>query len=593
MRYVVLGYYGYNNAGDEALKEVLFKQISALDDKADIKFHSSRSKLFSVFSDIRRADVAIAGGGGLLQDVTGSLTIPYYLGLLYFAKILRKKAFMLGQGLGPVNKHINRMLIKWILPKLDGISFRDNASKELAENFCGKLDKAILAADLGLLLEPLGTAAKDQLYQKYLKDDKLRIAFALREPVRGAPEDFINDLKQFMGFIIERYQAHIYFIPFHHPHDLAIAKNLASSFKADTTVIEDLLSPKAVLSLISGMDAMVAMRLHALIFAFAVHVPSLGISYDPKVLSFQNGLNLPVIPLDEMNFDKLRVAFEDLYGRRSSLIPHLNDLGLQQQSLASENFHFLNGLLFPNKMKEVVMLGVIIDNITMTEALKRAHEMMHSKKPHLVFTPNPEMIVRTLKELKLKDTLNAADMRLPDGSGLLFTGKYIGKRLKERVSGIDFMLELVRLAAHEGRRVFFFGGEPGTADIAVHKLKEKYNNLQVCGTASGYFDIKDEAELIAKIRESKPDILFAGLGAGKQEYWLTEHKDELGASILMGIGGSMDVISGKLKRAPHWIQNLGIEWMHRLVTQPWRWKRMLALPRFFLTNIWVERIRRH
>lgn len=255
------------------------------------------------------------------------------------------------------------------------------------------------------------------------------------------------------------------------------------------------------------------------------------------------------------------------------------------EARAGENFSFLTRILGITPFHEINMLGVRIHNLTLDEAVTTAERMIADGGPHLITTPNPEIIVRSAKEPDLRDIINNSDLRLPDGSGLLFTGKFVGKHFKERVTGIDFMLELLRRAATKGYRVYLLGSAPGIAEQAAQNLVRQNPGLKICGAVPGYFAPQDEANVIAAIKQAKPDILFVGLGGGRQERWLSQNKGLLGVPVMMGMGGSLDVISGKLERAPKWTQDLGIEWLHRLVTQPWRWRRMMALPKFFVKVI--------
>jgi N-acetylglucosaminyldiphosphoundecaprenol N-acetyl-beta-D-mannosaminyltransferase len=227
--------------------------------------------------------------------------------------------------------------------------------------------------------------------------------------------------------------------------------------------------------------------------------------------------------------------------------------------------------------------GVQVDNITLNEALARIEMMIASGKPHLVITPNPEMIVAAQDDVELKETINKADLRLPDGISMVVVSRMLGTPLKERVSGIDLMIKLIEVSALKGYSIFLLGSAPGVAEEAAENLLNRYPGLKIAGTHDGYF--RDDSEVIPKIVEAEPDLLFAGLGAGRQEKWLNHHLAEL-KTVGMGIGGSLDVISGRKKRAPEWVQAMYIEWLYRLITEPQRWKRQLALPKFlYLTLI--------
>jgi N-acetylglucosaminyldiphosphoundecaprenol N-acetyl-beta-D-mannosaminyltransferase len=230
-------------------------------------------------------------------------------------------------------------------------------------------------------------------------------------------------------------------------------------------------------------------------------------------------------------------------------------------------------------MNQIVdFAGIKVDNVTISEAVAKANEFITSGKPRLIVTPNPEIIVASQDDPELKEIVNSADLRLPDGVSMVVVSRILGNPLKERVSGIDLMLKLIELSARKGYKVFFLGGSPGVAEDAAENLMFQFSKLEVAGTRDGYF--KKDTEVIEEIKDTRPDILFVGLGAGRQERWLNRHLKELNVPVSMVVGGSLDVISGKKRRAPAWIQKLYIEWLYRLFTEPNRWKRQLALPKF-------------
>ncbi|MBU0502074.1 MAG: WecB/TagA/CpsF family glycosyltransferase [Candidatus Margulisbacteria bacterium] len=214
--------------------------------------------------------------------------------------------------------------------------------------------------------------------------------------------------------------------------------------------------------------------------------------------------------------------------------------------------------------------GIKVDNITLDEAASKILEFIKAGTPRLIVTPNPELIVAAQEDQELRKIINNASLRVPDGISMVVVSKILGQPLKERVSGIDLML---KVCEQENPRVFLLGGKEGIAEAAAQKLKAK-----VVGTQNGYFE--DEAKVIEKIKVTKPDVLFVGLGGGRQERWANHHLQELGVPVVMTIGGSLDVISGQKKRAPKIFQKLYIEWLYRLITEPNRWKRQLALPKF-------------
>lgn len=235
----------------------------------------------------------------------------------------------------------------------------------------------------------------------------------------------------------------------------------------------------------------------------------------------------------------------------------------------------------------VTFAGIKVDNITLDEAAAKALSFLNSREPHLIVTPNPEIIVSSQNDPELLETINSASMRVPDGISMVVVSKILKNPLKARVTGIDLMLEIISKSAKNGCKIFLLGSGPGIADEAATKLLKKYPGINIVGTGNGYFN--NDQEVINMIKYAKPDILFVGLGAVRQEKWLNKHLAELNAPISMVIGGSLDVISGRKSRAPQWARALYIEWLYRLITEPNRWKRQQALPKF----LWLTLVKRN
>jgi N-acetylglucosaminyldiphosphoundecaprenol N-acetyl-beta-D-mannosaminyltransferase len=230
----------------------------------------------------------------------------------------------------------------------------------------------------------------------------------------------------------------------------------------------------------------------------------------------------------------------------------------------------------------VDLAGIKVDNLTMAEAVARVEGFLRSAQPRLIVTPNPELIVASQEDQELREIVNSADLRVPDGISMVVVSRILGRPLKQRVSGIDLMLEIVKKCAKD-KKLFLLGGEPGVAEEAAGNLAKECPGINIVGTCHGYF--KADAEAVKLIKYAQPDILFVGLGAGHQEKWLNQHLADLNVPVSMVIGGSLDVLSGRKSRAPKWIQALYIEWLYRLITEPNRWKRQLALPKFLYLTL--------
>jgi len=171
-------------------------------------------------------------------------------------------------------------------------------------------------------------------------------------------------------------------------------------------------------------------------------------------------------------------------------------------------------------------------------------------------------------------------MVIPDGIGLVYASKILKHPMKERVTGIDFLGRALEHLAQTGKSVFLFGSKPGIAEKAAEKMKETYPGLKVAGTRNGYFKPEEEEAILEEINAAEPDLLCVALGSPKQELFVLKYKDRLKAKAAIGVGGSLDVWSGELKRAPEFYRKHGLEWLYRFIQEPSRYKRMAALPLF-------------
>ena len=228
------------------------------------------------------------------------------------------------------------------------------------------------------------------------------------------------------------------------------------------------------------------------------------------------------------------------------------------------------------------VLGVPFDTYTMKEAVDRVMGFLSDRGQHIVCTPNPEIVMEAQNDKELMEILKASDLVIPDGIGVVWASKYSEIKIKERVPGFDLTQNVFEKIKDTDYKVYFFGGAPGVANEASKKMMKKYEGLKIVGTRNGYFKKEDEKDIVADIKNSGADILLVGLGAPKQEKWIYDNMRFTGAKVLIGVGGSFDVMSGNLKRAPKIFCKLGLEWFYRLITQPTRIKRMMRLPKFVI-----------
>lgn len=229
------------------------------------------------------------------------------------------------------------------------------------------------------------------------------------------------------------------------------------------------------------------------------------------------------------------------------------------------------------------ILGVGFDDLTLEEAVAKGAAFLEGEGFHYVVTPNPEMVDRARREEPFRTALNGADLVLPDGIGVVYAGKILGRPLKGRCPGIDFAAGLMAEMAKGGKRLYLLGAKPGVAEQAGRNLEAQYPGLIICGTHDGYF--QEEAPVVAEIKAAGADVVFVCLGFPKQEYWMIRHGPETGAKLMAGLGGSLDVFAGVVERAPEKWQRLGLEWLYRLTKEPKRIGRMARLPLFLVSAL--------
>lgn len=227
------------------------------------------------------------------------------------------------------------------------------------------------------------------------------------------------------------------------------------------------------------------------------------------------------------------------------------------------------------------ILGVPIDACTFETWLAQVETWMNeATNLHHICTVNPEFVMIAQQNPAFYEVLQKADVCLADGAGILLAAKWLGHALPERVTGTDSLPRLAELAAQKGWHLFFLGAGPGVAELAAEQLQVTYPDVQITVNSGN----PDEAEqVIADINRSGANILLVAYGAPQQDLWIDQHRERLlSIKMAMGVGGAFDFVAGIVPRAPKWIQKLYLEWLYRLIRQPWRWKRMLRLPLFVI-----------
>jgi len=235
----------------------------------------------------------------------------------------------------------------------------------------------------------------------------------------------------------------------------------------------------------------------------------------------------------------------------------------------------------------VDILGVRIDKVDMQGAFEKAVSFLKKNEPSVIYTPNSEIIYMARNDEEFKKILNSSSLNTADGIGVVYASRILKEPIAERVPGYDLAVKLLPYMNENKLKLFLFGGREGIAKKAKENILADYPDIDICGTENGYFDSSDE--IIEKINNENPDFVFVCLGAPKQEKWIYENKAKLNCKVLMGIGGSLDVFAKEAKRAPEFFIKLNIEWLYRLMKNPSRIGRMMALPKFALAVIKADK----
>ena len=231
--------------------------------------------------------------------------------------------------------------------------------------------------------------------------------------------------------------------------------------------------------------------------------------------------------------------------------------------------------------RRVPILGVPIDPATFDSMLASiATWIARGDRVYQICTVSPEFVMIAQDHPGFMRVLRSADLCVADGVGLLFAARYLGHPLPERVTGSDSVPMIAERAAREGWRLFLLGAAPGVAEQAAARLVERSPGLQIVGTYAGSPAPDEEDDIIARINASGADILLVAYGAPRQDEWIARNRARLKIKVAMGVGGTLDFIAGTVPRAPRWMRRVALEWLYRLYKQPWRWRRMLRLPRF-------------
>ena len=231
-------------------------------------------------------------------------------------------------------------------------------------------------------------------------------------------------------------------------------------------------------------------------------------------------------------------------------------------------------------MRSIDVLGIRVDDVTVDEALDFVASRIAARAPCQIATVNPEFVMAAQSDAVFRDVLSHTALNLPDGIGVIWAARRLGRPLRERVSGVDVVERVAQRAGREGWKIFLLGAGEGVAQKVAEVWRSRYPGIDMAGTYGGSPRRGAEDEIVERVRAASPDVLFVAYGAPAQDIWIARNRERLIAPVAMGVGGALDFIAGIAQRAPRWMQRSGLEWLHRLIRQPWRWRRMRALPRF-------------
>lgn len=231
-------------------------------------------------------------------------------------------------------------------------------------------------------------------------------------------------------------------------------------------------------------------------------------------------------------------------------------------------------------MMRHTILGIEIDALTQKEVLDKIQYFVREGGAHQIVTANPEILDNATRQPALRQLIREAALVTADGHGVLLAGKILGTPFPERVTGIELVEALCAESGKRGLSLYFLGAAPGVVDEAKANIERQYPDVHIVGSHHGYFKNEGPDKVLAAIRQAAPDILCVGMGSPFQEEFIKTYQASLGVPVAMGVGGSFDVLSGRVARAPELFQRLKLEWAYRIVTDRKRWKRAWALPRF-------------
>ncbi|MBU6145558.1 MAG: polysaccharide pyruvyl transferase CsaB [Paenibacillaceae bacterium] len=589
----IVGYYGYANSGDEAVLHAILTALADEAQRLDVRIrpvvvsgdvgHTTRvhgieavgrGDVRAVWSLLRDARVCIFGGGSLLQDVTSMRSMVYYMSMMELAHRAGALVVWYAQGIGPIRR--SWLFGRWVRSMAErslAVFVRDDASHDLLVRF------GVDAGHVRVCADPVCgcTAGVGHVFPA-----------TLGVAIRAWRADGAD--VQEIGRTVAQWQRRtgndVVLLPFHEPEDRHTAHILAHAY--GWTVHAPTEHPQHMIDAVAQCTWVLGMRLHALIYAAVGGVPFVAVSYDPKIEQFAARLAVPIACTTEDVSGLLPALSTCTNTPRSAWnaarSTHMDSLRVQARMPAQKVVRALHDDVS-------VLFGVAVSRKSMTGIARVLFEAIRTKRATHVVTLNPIMLMHGLRDRAYLRMLRQAELVVADGIGVVWAAWWRGQPVRGRVTGYDVVQELLQEAAKHGWRVYMLGASQDVVEEAARRMQQMHRGLCIVGCETGYFE--DDEAVLARIAQAQPHILLVGRSLATQDRWIAQHRARLDVPVMIGCGGSFDVMAGRLHRAPQWVQRMHMEWLYRLMQQPRRLGRMMALPRFVVRMlIWGDRVPR-
>lgn len=257
------------------------------------------------------------------------------------------------------------------------------------------------------------------------------------------------------------------------------------------------------------------------------------------------------------------MQYYDSYKEERDLILEYNQVSLDDASIVN-------------------ILGIGVDNITRAQAVVKVMNMIKEGGVHHIVPMNPYKIMKTRSSVDLSVLINKADIHLPSGGGLMWAARKLKKPLKEQILLLSFMMDLVRISEIKEYPIFIVGGKPEVAEMAFANIRKSFPKIRIVGRHGGYFNKDREKAVVEAMRKSEAAIFFVGLGFPKEDRWIQKIRKDFTKGVFISVGGSIDIVSGSIKKAPSYFMERGLDWFYRIITKPWRIDRLFRTIWFFI-----------